>query len=72
MDRLEKVQRIVMKMILENLLYEESLKELGLFSLEKAQNLKGGYKDARGSLHKVPHGARANGTSCTRRGFLET
>jgi len=37
MDRLERVQRRAMKMIkgLENLSYDEKLKEFGIFTLEK-------------------------------------
>ena len=69
---------------LENLLYEERLKELGLFSLEKRrlrgdlitvfQYLKGGYKEDRDSLFTRSHieKARAMGTSCTGRGFIST
>lgn len=61
-DRLERVQRKTRKMMKEpeNLPYEERLKELGLFSMEKRrlsrdlitvfQHLKGSYKEAQGSL----------------------
>ncbi|GAB0176360.1 hypothetical protein GRJ2_000101200 [Grus japonensis] len=64
-DRLERVQSSAKKMIkwLENLPCGERLKELGLFSLEKAQgdlitlfqHLKGSCKEDGGSLFKRSH-----------------
>lgn len=64
-DRLGKVQRKATTMIkgLENLPYQERLKELGLFSLKKAyadlilvyQYLKGSYREEGGSLFTRSH-----------------
>lgn len=80
-DRLENVQRRVTKMIkeLENLTYEETLKDLDLISMEKAHEgrhrsipeLKGQLQ-REGSLFTRSHAekTKARSTNCTGRGFL--
>jgi len=70
-DRLRRSKKWVMKVIkgLKNLPYKERLKELGHFSLEKAQGdlitlfqyLKGGYKVDRGSLFTKIHMEKKRG-----------
>ncbi|KAK4830472.1 hypothetical protein QYF61_011196 [Mycteria americana] len=70
-DRLEMVQRRATKMIMESLPYEERLRELGLFSLEKRrlkgdlitmfQYLKGGYKANGDSLFTRSHMEKMRG-----------
>ncbi|PKU38903.1 hypothetical protein llap_10798 [Limosa lapponica baueri] len=74
-DRLERVQRRATKMTsgLENLPYEDRLKELHLFSKEKAQGAphhnipattyKGAYKKERGSLFTRSHVEKTRGNS---------
>ncbi|KAK4831142.1 hypothetical protein QYF61_015445 [Mycteria americana] len=74
-DRLERVQRRATKMIkgLGSLLYEERLRQLGLFSLEKRrlrgdlitmfQYLKRGYKEGGDSLFTRNHMEKTKGTS---------
>ncbi|KAK4829004.1 hypothetical protein QYF61_001760 [Mycteria americana] len=72
-DRLERVQRRAMKMTkgLENLPYEERLKELGLFSVKRRcradlitvlQYLKGSYKEDGGSLLTRSHMEKTRGS----------
>ena len=72
-ELLERVQRMATKMIrgLEHFFYEERLRELGLFSLEKRslrgnliaafQNLKGAYKQEEDQLFTPAYRTYGNG-----------